>query len=124
MLAGGFGAEEEEAGGGAVGLEGVGEEGFGEGLGYGLWGEEVGGRSVASRARAVAAPMAAMRRLGGRVRGGKGSRVWAGLGVSGSFGCGLCPSLRMTEFFAGAWLGTPGSESGPAVLGCWRIWGR
>ena len=42
-VAGGFGAQEEEAGRGSVGLEGVGEEGFGEGLGYGLRGEEVDG---------------------------------------------------------------------------------
>jgi len=40
-VAGGFGAQEEEAGRGSVGLEGVGEEGFGEGLGYGLRGQKV-----------------------------------------------------------------------------------
>ena len=38
-VAGGFGAEEEEAGGCAVGLEGFREKGFGEGLGYSLRGE-------------------------------------------------------------------------------------
>ena len=54
VLAGGFGAEEEEAGGGSVGLEGVGEEGFGEGFGYGLRGEEDRGGRGGFEGRAVA----------------------------------------------------------------------
>jgi len=40
VVAGLLGADEEEAGGCAVGLEGVGEQGCCEGFGYGLWGDE------------------------------------------------------------------------------------
>ncbi len=63
VLAGGFGAEEEEAGGGSVGLEGVGEEGFGEGFGYGLAGG--GGWGGGWRLRGLGRWRCRWRRCGG-----------------------------------------------------------
>lgn len=48
VFAGFFGTDEKKFCWGAVGLVGVGEEGFGQGLGYGAWGEEVGCQALFS----------------------------------------------------------------------------